>query len=103
MVLSQFRQKVNFAQCSIYKFSRVFIWGVKGWGGGGDETFPKFAGVLPKVSPKFWQNFMSSKFQKKHNTTYVTYRCVGLKRQLDRLVAASTPQGHSFVSFSFFS
>jgi len=44
-----------------------------GWGGGGDETFPKFGNfpkVSPKVLPKFWQNFMSSKFQKNHNTIY---------------------------------
>jgi len=44
----------------------VFFWG-GGWGGGDDETFPKFAKSL--VLPKFWQNFMSSKFQNNHNTS----------------------------------
>jgi len=30
--------------------------------------------VLLKVLPKFWQNFMSSKFQKNHNTSaYALY------------------------------
>jgi len=63
MVLSHFLQKVNFAQRNICNFSRFFCLGGV-WEGGGDETFPKFAKVLPKVSPKFWQNFMSSKFKK---------------------------------------
>jgi len=53
MALSQFRQKLFFAKCSIYNFSLPFF----GRGGrGGDKTFPK-------VSPKFWQNFISSKFK----------------------------------------
>jgi len=66
MVLSQFRQKVNLSQCSIYNFSRVFL------GGDGEEGAMKVSSNLPKVSPKispkFWQNLMSSKFKKKHNT-----------------------------------
>jgi len=49
----------------------TFFCGGEGWGGGGDETFPKFAESFAKSSPKFWQNFMSSKFQKNHNTNYI--------------------------------
>jgi len=67
MVLSQFWQKVNFAKCSIYNFSHVFLWGV-----GGEEGATKLSQNLPKVPPKGWQNFMSSKFEKNHNTTYIT-------------------------------
>jgi len=47
----------------------MFFW-EGGWKGGGDETFSKFVKVSPKVLPKFWQNFMSSKFQKKKNTSF---------------------------------
>jgi len=44
MVLSQFRQKVNFAQCSIF---------FGGGEGGGDKTFPKFAESFAKILAKF--------------------------------------------------
>jgi len=57
MVSSQFWQKVNFAQCSIYNFSRVFLGGWGGWGGGGVETFTKlaesFAESFAKIMAKF--------------------------------------------------
>jgi len=53
MVLSQFHQKVNFAQCSIYNFSLVF------WGG--DETFPKFAESFAKILAKFHELKISKK------------------------------------------
>jgi len=56
MVLSQFRQKVNFAQCSIYNFSRFFLGG-GGWGGGGDETFPKFVESFAKSFAKILAKF----------------------------------------------
>jgi len=62
MVLSQFRQKVNFAQCSIYNFSRVFLGGGR-WGGGGEETFPKFAESFAKILAKFQELKMSKKPQ----------------------------------------
>jgi len=51
---------------AVYTISQIFVGG--GWRGGVDETFPKFA----EVSPKFWQNFMSSKFKKNHNTKYMS-------------------------------
>jgi len=48
----------------------MFFWG---GGGSGEEGATKLSQNLPKVStkvsPKFWQNFISSKFQKNHNTT----------------------------------
>jgi len=43
----------------------VFFWE----GEGGEEGAKKLSQNLPKVSPKFWQNFMSSKFPKNYNTT----------------------------------
>jgi len=46
MVLSQFRQKVNFAQCSIYTISQVFFWGGRG---GVKEGAMKVSQNLPKV------------------------------------------------------
>jgi len=52
MVLSQFPQKVNFAQCSIYNFSHVFLGG-GGGGRGGDEAFPKFVESFAKILAKF--------------------------------------------------
>jgi len=61
MISSKFRQNDIFAQRSILNFSR-FLGG--GWWGGA-----KLSGLVPKVSPKFWQNFMSKKFQKNHNTS----------------------------------
>jgi len=59
MVLSQFRQKVKFAQCSIYNFSHVFLLG----GGGGDESFPKFAESFAKILAKFHELKISKKPQ----------------------------------------
>jgi len=63
MVLSQFRQNVNFAQCSIYNFSRFFWWG--GWGGGGDKTFPKFAESFVESFAKILAKFHELKISKK--------------------------------------
>jgi len=37
--------------------------------GGGEEGATKVSQKLTKVSRKFWQNFMTSKFQKNHNTS----------------------------------
>jgi len=58
----------------IYNFLHVFFGGE-----GGEEGATKLSQnllkVSPKVSPKFWQNFMSSKFQKNHNTSY---QCITL-------------------------
>jgi len=65
IVLSKFRLKVNFAQCSIYNFSRFLFVGTAV--GRRQRNFPKFA---ESFGPKFWQNFMSSEFKKKHNTSY---------------------------------
>jgi len=58
-VLSKFRQKCQIYTVQYIKIFSVFLLGR------GDEIFPK---VLPKVSSKFWQNFMSSKFQQNRNT-----------------------------------
>jgi len=60
MILSQFWQKGNFAQSSICNFSHVFLGG-GGWGGGGDETFPKFAESLAKILAKFQELKISKK------------------------------------------
>jgi len=62
MVLSQFRQKVNFTQCSIYNFLHVFFMG-RGWGGGGNESFPKFAESFAKIFAKFHELKISKKPQ----------------------------------------
>jgi len=44
------------------------------WGGeGGEEGATKLSQNLTKVSPKFWQNFMSLKFKKNHNTNLYKY------------------------------
>jgi len=52
---------------SCQNFSHVFL-----GGGSGEKGATKLSQNLPKVSlkvsPKFWQNFMSSKFKKKHTT-----------------------------------
>jgi len=64
MVLSQFRQKVYFAQRSIYNFSHVFL-GRGGWGGGGDESFPKFAESSAEGFAKILAKFHELKILKK--------------------------------------
>jgi len=61
MVLSQVRQKVNVAQCSIYNFSHVFF----GGGKGGDETFPKFAKSFTEIFAKILEKFHELKISKK--------------------------------------
>jgi len=53
MVLSQFRQKVNFAQCSIYNFSRVFL----------EVGARNLCQNLPKVSPKVLPKLSCSRWQ----------------------------------------
>jgi len=70
MILSQFRQKVNFAQCSIYKFSRVLFGGGGGWGGGGNETFPKFAESFADSFVKILAKFHELKISKKPQHYY---------------------------------
>jgi len=42
-------------------------------GGEGEEGAAKVSQNLPKVSPKFWQNFMSSNFKK----TKTLGTCIG--------------------------
>jgi len=64
MVLSQFQQKVNFAQYSIYNFSHVFL-GEGRWGVGGDETFPKFAESFAESFAKILAKFHELKISKK--------------------------------------
>jgi len=57
MVLSQFRQKENFAQCGIYNFSHVSFFGGGGCGGGGDKPFPKFAESFAESFAKILAKF----------------------------------------------
>jgi len=63
MVLSQFRQKVNFAQCSIYTISHVFLGERGGRGRGGNEAFPKFDESFAKILAKFHDLKISKKLQ----------------------------------------
>jgi len=55
-----FRQKFNFAECSIYNFSRGFFGGGRGWMGG-DETFPKFAESFTEILAQFHELKISKK------------------------------------------
>jgi len=42
-----------------------------GWGGGVDETFPKFAESFAESFANILANYMSSKFQKNLNTRVI--------------------------------
>jgi len=50
----------------------MFFWEGEGGEWGATKLSQNLPNVSLKVSPTFWQNFMSSKFQKNHNTKYNT-------------------------------
>jgi len=87
LVLSQFRQKVNFAQCSIYNFSHVF------WGGEG--LVRRVRRNFPKICRKFRQNFGTISWCQnfKKNTTLAT----GPFHRLSNVLHTSV-----FITFFFF-
>jgi len=50
---------------AVYTISHVFSLGGEGWGGGGDETFPKFAKSFTKNFAKILAKFHELKISKK--------------------------------------
>jgi len=57
--------KKEILHSAIYTISHMFFGGEGGWGGGGDETFPKFAKSFAESFAKILANFHELKLSKK--------------------------------------